>query len=69
MLTEALRMPVVMALQHASLSSANLTNTIILATDLSNVQNLTQERLTGDNPPLLCNAPLPDAIAAVGRAN
>ncbi|MDJ0703199.1 MAG: pentapeptide repeat-containing protein [Leptolyngbyaceae cyanobacterium MO_188.B28] len=49
-------------LRSADLRSADLRFTILLDTDLRSAQGLTQEQLAGDNPPLICNSPLPKGI-------
>ena len=59
-------------LQYAILFSTNLketvfsdtvlSNAILLNTDFRTTKDLTQEQLEGDNPPLICNSPLPADI-------
>ena len=49
-------------LQHANLFGANLQHAILLFTDLRNTENLDQECLGGDQPPLLCNVALPEGF-------
>lgn len=49
-------------LSGADLSYANLKGTILLKTDLRETQHLTQSQLEGNEPPLICNSPLPQNI-------
>ncbi|MFG6105410.1 pentapeptide repeat-containing protein [Leptothoe sp. EHU-05/26/07-4] len=53
-------------LQDADLFSANLEGVIFLATDLRKTRSLSQQALNSDNPPLLCNSPLPKSIKIKG---
>ncbi len=39
-----------------------LNNAILLNTDFRTAQDLTQAQLEGDEPPLICNSPLPESI-------
>jgi hypothetical protein len=47
---------------NANLTAVNFSNAIALNTDLRTVRELTQEQLVGDEPPLICNSPLPEGI-------
>lgn len=49
-------------LSNVNLVGVNLSNTILLATNLRSSTNLTQQQLTGKNPPFICNSPLPGDI-------
>ena len=49
-------------LSNANLSNANFILTILLRTILSSSQGLTQEQLTGENQPFLCDTLLPEDI-------
>ena len=49
-------------LRSANLRNADLSNANLLNTDLRTTKGLTQAQLEGDNPPLLCNSPLPEGI-------
>jgi len=53
-------------LQGASLVEANLRGTILLSADLRDTKGLTQDLLTGENSPLLCNSLLPENLAFEG---
>jgi uncharacterized protein YjbI with pentapeptide repeats len=50
----------------ADLKNVKLNNSILLATDFREVQNLTPEQFLGPEPPLLCNTGLPEHIKASG---
>ena len=57
-------------LQGTNLHNANLTGTvldgaILLRTDLRQAQNLTLQQLQGEQPPLLCNAGLPEELKSL----
>ncbi|MBE7382877.1 MAG: pentapeptide repeat-containing protein [Leptolyngbya sp. SIO1E4] len=49
-------------LRNADLRAADLRSAIIFNVDLRTTQNLTQPQLKGNNPPLICNSPLPEGI-------
>ena len=41
----------------------DLSHAILLNTDFRTTKELTQEQLEGDNPPFICNSPLPEGMA------
>lgn len=49
-------------LNGANLFRADLSGSILLATDLRDTRNLTQEQLEGEAAPLLCNTALPEGM-------
>ncbi|BDM83551.1 nSTAND1 domain-containing NTPase [Acaryochloris marina] len=49
-------------LSNADLSNADLSSAILLRTDLRKTKYLTQAQLEGNEPPLICNSPLPQNI-------
>ncbi len=49
-------------LSSADLTYADLSGMIAFNTDFRSTQNLSKELLEGDNPPLICNSPLPHNI-------
>lgn len=49
-------------LGSASLNNTNLSNTLFLSTLLRPIETLTQGQLETENPPLICNSPLPKAF-------
>ena len=53
-------------LRNADLRAADLRSAIILATDLRSTRGLTRSQLVGENPPLLCHAPLPAGLDIEG---
>ena len=57
------------SLSEAEFKDAELKDTLFLATDLRTVKNLTQNQLTAEPKPLLCNSPLPKGIEIEGGMN
>ena len=53
-------------LQGVSLEGADLQDAIFLSIDLRETRNLSLEALESDNPPLICNSPLPSDIEIKG---
>jgi len=47
-------------LQGADLSDTDLDNALLINMDLRTVTGLVQEQLEGDNPPFICNTPVPE---------
>ena len=52
-------------LKGSNLHKTNLSGAILLATNLLNVKNLTQDQFEGDNAPLLCNVNFPSYIKGI----
>lgn len=54
-------------LTDANFSSADLSEAILLVTDLSTAKNLASDQLAGENPPYLCKVNLPPSIQVDGN--
>ena len=53
-------------LSSAFLRYADLRYALFLATDLRTTKELTKKQLEGENPPVICNSPLPEGIEIEG---